>query len=235
MSEEFSEFYSVIKQQLSFFQSRLTVGFIYEEENSQFKIGIWKVDEDESSIRQKITFEDWEEEYIALLKGGRKLEWMAGRYVLHLISGDVTRHPCSVDRFGKPYVERDGVHISLSHSDKLIAAMMGSHPLGIDIQKRVEKIKRIETKFISSAEFGSLDDENRVDHLHIYWGAKESIYKAYGRKKLDFKKNIFITPFRFKNEGSGEGQILKEGNNLFYDINWKSIENFTLVYATQKI
>jgi len=37
-----------------------------------------------------------------------------------------------------------------------------------------------------------------LSKMCIYWCAKESLYKWYGKKNLSFKDNIFIEPFENK-------------------------------------
>ena len=52
---------------------------------------------------------------------------------------------------------------------------------------------------------------------------------------LDFRKNILLKPFLYSNtEGVFEGVIQKEDYKAEFDIYYKKIENYILVYAVQK-
>ena len=53
-------------------------------------------------------------------------------------------------------------------------------------------------------EMESLEASTRLEHLHVYWCAKEALYKAYGRRQLDFCQHIYVRPFTYRPEG---GQI----------------------------
>ena len=53
----------------------------------------------------------------------------------------------------------------------------------------------------------SLQPKTRMEHLSVYWGAKEALYKAYGRKKLEFKQHILVEPFKYNlKKGICKGQ-----------------------------
>ena len=86
--------------------------------------------------------------------------------------------------------------ISISHSRELTSVMASPRLVGVDIQKLVGKIDRIASKFMTGVEMECLDEKYRLEHLHVFWGAKEALYKAYGRKQLDFRQHIFVwVPF----------------------------------------
>ena len=76
--------------------------------------------------------------------------------------------------------------------------------------------------------------------MHVYWGAKEALYKAYGKGELDFKKNILVEPFLYENipyhasDGEFQGTILKEDFKKNFNLFYRKIDNYILVYAIEK-
>ncbi len=197
------------------------------------ELGIWQIDETEDYFRTRMTLTALEETQIATIKGeGRRKEWLASRYLLHIMSGRKERGAFVKDEFGKPHLINSPFHISISHSNHVAAVLATPELCGIDIQKIVPKIERIAHKFMRQEELYSLALGSRLEHLHIYWGAKEAIYKAYGRKELDFAKHILITPFEYEaSNGTFEGCIQKNDYVQHFQLRYEQLDDFMLVYA----
>ena len=87
-------------------------------------------------------------------------------------------------------------------------------------------------KFLRDEEKNSLKESNYLEHLHVYWGAKEALYKAYGRKQLDFKEHISIEPFEFNlRNGKCFGTVHKENYFADFELRYEQIADYILVYA----
>ena len=199
------------------------------------EIFIWRIEESESFFLNGLRLSPKEKKQIARLKGKRKLEWLASRYLLHLMSGRAVRGACIKDEFGKPHLENSDYHISFSHSAELVTVIASPFIVGIDIQQFVGKIGRIAHKYMSEKETKSLTEGSELEHLHVYWGAKEAIYKGYGRKQLDFRQNITIEFFPFdKNGGKFLGRLQKDNFTQHFDLGYEFFERYTLVYAVEK-
>src|SRR5690606_10777059 len=98
------------------------------------------------------------------------------------------------DDCGKPHLLNCKYHMSMSHSNGFAAVILNKNEsVGIDIEQVHEKIRRIEKKFLSDEE--KLAASDNLEMLCMYWSAKEVLYKIYGRKKLELKKDLFIHPF----------------------------------------
>ena len=140
------------------------------------------------------------------------------------------------DEYGKPHLEGSAHHISISHSHELAAAIAAPVAAGVDIQYLVPRIERLAHKFMRPEEIASLKPESRIEHIHIYWGGKEALYKAYGRRALDFRTHIHITPFSYDPKGGeGKGRIIKEGYEAWFQLKYFLLENYMLVYGIQLI
>lgn len=200
------------------------------------ELGLWKIEESEVFFLEQLLLTKEEENYIAAMRGHRRLEWLAGRWLLHQMSGRTLRGKCIKDEFGKPYLEGSLYQISISHSREMASVIAAPRSVGVDIQKLVEKIERIAHKYMRPEEMASLDPATRIEHLHVYWGAKESLYKAYGRKKLEFIEHIRIDPFSYDlDKGTCTGVVKKGDFESFFKLYYEKIEDFILVYALEDI
>jgi len=200
------------------------------------ELGIWKITEDETYFLRRLELLEEEADYFEALKGKRRIEWLAARWLLHLMSGRDKRGACLKDEHGKPYLDGSLFDISISHSRDKVVVMAAPRLVGIDIQVVVEKIERIAYKFMRPAELDSLEPITRLEHLHVYWGAKEALYKAYGRKKLDFKQHIFINPFAFDvTNGQCSGYVKKDDFEASFKIWYEKLGDYILVYGMEDI
>ncbi len=202
--------------------------------NTGVEIGLWRIEEPELWFIEQMNLFPDEEALIATITGHRKLEWLAGRWLLHYMSGRKVRGACLKDEHGKPFLENSKLEISLSHSRELVAVMAGPKAVGIDIQKIVPKITRLSHKFMSEIELASLKPATELTVMHIFWGAKECLYKAYGKRQLDFRANIKIDPFIFSEEGGDlKGEVVKDSFQQSYWLKYKIIDSYVLVYAME--
>lgn len=208
----------------------------YRHLETKGELGIWEIDESETFFRDRITLTSKEEAQIQDIKGeGRRKEWLASRYLLHFMSGRSKRGAFVKDEFGKPHLLDSPFYVSISHSNHLAAVIATPKLCGIDIQKIVPKIERIAHKFMRQEELYSLQLGSRQEHLHVYWGAKEAIYKAYGRKELDFSKHILIDPFEYDlSNGSFKGRIKKGDFQQHFQLYYEQMGAFMLVYALEQ-
>jgi 4'-phosphopantetheinyl transferase len=196
------------------------------------EIGIWEIEEPEAFFLEQLRLHPAEIEQVERMKGRRKLEWLAGRYLLHKMSGRKVRGICLKDANGKPRLEGSNYQISISHSHNRAAVIAAPNEVGVDIQFIVSKIERIAHKFMRTEETESLHPDFRIEHLHVYWGAKECLYKAYGRKRLDFREHLHIQPFTYSPDGgSMEGDVIKGEHHSRHHIVYRQDENYILVYS----
>jgi len=196
------------------------------------EIGIWEITETESYFLDELKLSPIEKIQLRTMKGRRRVEWLASRWLLHQMSGRTSRGAILKDENGKPRLVNSTWQISLSHSNGMAAAIASPHLVGIDIQKIVGKIDRIAHKYMREEELASLEENTRLEHLHVYWGAKECLYKAYGRRALDFKKHIFINPFDFDvSSGHCRGYVSKGDFENAFELRYEKLNDYILVYA----
>lgn len=184
--------------------------------------GLWHIDEEEAFFRTKLPLSEAEKAELALHQYPiRRLEWLAGRWLLHQLSESDERLPLAKDAFSKPFFpENQDLSCSLSHSKGSVAAYLLTQKnkekptrMGCDIQVMTEKMKRVSLKFLRPEEKNwveSRPDLNELELLHLFWSAKESLYKAHGMKQLDFRAHISVENIDWDGfQGAGLGRVEK--------------------------
>jgi len=211
----------------------MAVSLVKEIKNS--KLALWVLSENFDALYKTFTDVAPKEDIVKVNKfkfEKRKQEWIATRLLVYEISGKYKT--IKYDEYGKPHIE--GVNISISHTKGIVAVIIGDDELGIDIEKVSERIIRIAPKFLYSSEISEIDINNQLLQFHAYWCAKETIYKIYGKKVVDFKNNIKIESFKIKDKGQIKGSINLKNFNKEYQLNYfkhkeKNIsEDFVVVY-----
>ena len=139
------------------------------------------------------------------------------------------------DKCGKPYINNNPLTLSVSHSKDYVGIAV-NHKLdtGIDIEKIDKKIERIAPKFIDKQTLASEFTTQRIEKLHVYWGAKEVLFKIYGKGELNFIENLLVEPFDFKNNGTITCAIRKGTLNQKYLLNYTVFNGYMLVYLNNK-
>jgi 4'-phosphopantetheinyl transferase len=205
----------------------------YIVKNSHVRVGVWRIAEEEGYFIKKLPLSEAEQADLQTKRGHRRLEFLASRYLVQVMVG--WAYQLEKDKFGKPHLANTDYPISVSHSKDFTAFIIGKNLVGIDIQYITPRIETIAKRVMNETKFNSLSEHNRFEHLHVYWGAKEALYKAYGKGELDFRKNILIKPFLYENtEGVLYGSIETEDLKMDFTLYYKKIENYILVYAIEK-
>jgi len=193
-------------------------------------IAVWQSIEPLSFFLDHLNLSESEIQTLSLMKDIRQKEWLTSRYLIHQISDSEVRIPVDKDYCGKPLLKDQHQHISISHSRDHIAIAYSTHCIGIDIQHQEQKIVRIKNKFISDNELMKIDDNHLIDSYHIFWGAKECMYKAYGKKELDFKKHMHLFPFKYyQSKLELKGWVDKDDIHQDYDIITDRLGDYYLV------
>ncbi|TNE66634.1 MAG: 4'-phosphopantetheinyl transferase superfamily protein [Bacteroidetes bacterium] len=179
------------------------------------RFGTWQITEDETYFREDLPLTPEEEADLARFKGIRRLEWLASRWLLHILTGANIRLPLVKNAFAKPFfLHRPELHCSLSHSHGIVGAMLSDSICGCDLQVLVEKMPRLASKFLHVEEARFLQNYSKTEQfelMHVFWTAKESLYKAYGLKELDFRGHIRLDPFQWsESTAEATGWIRKD-------------------------
>ncbi len=166
------------------------------------------------------------------LSGKREIETKGKDSLMAHLAGE----PCDIaynDR-GKPFLKNNSAHISVSHShDRLAIIVNRAEPTGIDIELIRNNVLKIRSKFMRPEELEAAGDH--IEKLLVYWAAKETLYKIYGLKEVNFILNLFVEPFEYRTEGTVTGHIMLEALQERYVLHYRKINGYILVYALHKI
>ncbi|WBX73443.1 4'-phosphopantetheinyl transferase superfamily protein [Tenacibaculum pacificus] len=198
--------------------------------NQTTKVLIWKIEESFDELSENITLNKRSTDRLGSMKSDlHRKGFLSVRQLLKEVN--YTDDDLIYDEFGKPHL-KDGKFISITHSFTFSAIIISDDkPVGIDIEKQRDKILKIAHKFTPIEQYKSIANHDAlISKLTIVWGAKESLYKIYGKKKLLFLNNIYIDDFSFETNKT-LGKILYEGVTDEYKIHFLETEGFTCVYA----
>ena len=198
--------------------------------NKTTKVLIWKIEESFNELNTNILLTDSNRERLNSMKSDlHQKGFLSIRHLLNKVGYKDT--DLTYDEFGKPHL-KDGKFISITHSFTFTAIIVSEDlQVGIDIEKQRDKILKIAHKFTPIEEYKTIANvEALVSKLTIVWGAKESLYKIYGKKKLLFLHHIYIEDFTF-DDAKTIGEIRYEGKTLPYKIEFLEFEGFTCVFA----
>jgi len=198
--------------------------------NDFTKVLIWKIEESLEDLTKGIELTEQSKKRVDAMKSILHQQgFMSIRQLLKqagYVDADVF-----YDEFGKPHL-KDKNYLSISHSFTFTAIIISKKkPVGIDVEKQRDKIVKIAHKFTPIEEYNTIaNHEALVSKLTIVWGSKESLYKIYGKKKLQFLHHIYIEDFSFIDTKT-TGVIKYKGYVSSYDICFLEFEGFTCVYA----
>lgn len=163
---------------------------------AQTKIAVWKIEEDEHFFLEKVQLQQ------TIHHPHKRLQHLAGRYLLSLLFPGFPYEEMKLNEAGKPYLPSHQYHFSISHCGDYAAVIISiEKQCGIDIELFSSKTEKVKFKYLSNDELMQVTAlEEAQTHLftnyQIYtlcWCAKEAVYKWWGNGKVDFRKNIVIT------------------------------------------
>ncbi|MEK6153222.1 4'-phosphopantetheinyl transferase superfamily protein [Flavobacteriaceae bacterium 3-367] len=198
--------------------------------NPSIKVYIWKIEESESELSKGIELtKNCQERMLGMKSELHRRGFLSIRHLM----AQAGYEDCDLyyDEAGKPHL-RDNRHISITHSHQFTGIIVGAmDEVGIDIEKKRDKILRIAHKFTPLEEYRTLaNTEAIIRKLTVVWGAKESLYKIYATHGLSFLHHIHIEDFSLS-DAVTTGEILYHGNTSTYQISFLEFEGFACVYA----
>ncbi len=200
--------------------------------NKDAILAIWKITETIENLLVQVDFNKYDQaSYDVISNDEKKLEWLSSRLTIRYLVEEIGGEYLGIikDKHNKPYLKDINYHLSISHSFPYAAAIIHKvNPVGIDIEMPRDKIRRISQRFLSDIELKAANEN--IDALSIYWSAKETLYKIYGKKKLIFRQNIRVNPFEMSNAGEMKGVIKMDDEVTTYTLRFIKIDNHYLVY-----
>ncbi len=209
--------------------------YLLNKIDSNLSVGVWEITETKQELEKRIDLSVEEKKQLNEIKfENKKLQWLSIRALLKEMLG--RQFQIIYTKTGKPFLKNSSLKISISHTDKFAALVINrKEETGIDIEKVSNKVERIKNKFLNSSELENIGNSEYLEKLHVYWGAKESLYKVYGEKELIFKENLMIAPFEYLNSGTITGKIKKDDSHKNYLLKYEKVQGYVLVYVLEEI
>lgn len=153
---------------------------------------IWHISESEDFFERQVSISG---KHIAHPK--RRIEFLAGRFLLQQLNKDFPVHAIFKDEHDKPQLPNQEFHFSISHSFPYVACVLSTEAaVGIDIQSWHKSILALQQKFLSPEE--QLFCGNNPKKITLAWTAKEAAYKYQGRRGVEFIEHLPIIDWQEK-------------------------------------
>lgn len=189
---------------------------------------VWKVEESIEQLIALSMYPDKMQQAISVMMlEKRRLEYLISRILLQKLTGmnvEVEYFPT-----GKPYPTGKDFHISLSHTDGYVAAMI--HPdysPGIDIEYISPRVLRIQNRFLSSYEKAAIPAKDQLLQTLILWSAKESVFKALGQEGVEFNSHLISEPFKLSAAGTFFIRESRTADQIVFPVQYLVQDNFVL-------
>ncbi len=195
--------------------------------NHNAKLAIWHISEPEDFFLKTVPLQN------EITHWHKRLQHLAGRYLLQELYPDFPYHLIEIAETRKPFLPNEKYHFSISHCGDYAAVLVSKDlRVGIDIELITPKIQPIKHKFLSTKEQKLLNAED-IQLLTLLWSGKEAVYKWYGKGELDFKKHMIIEKLSIDNDhGIVYCRFLKAGKKRLI-INFKFFEKLCVAWIAQ--
>ncbi|NJN24729.1 MAG: 4'-phosphopantetheinyl transferase superfamily protein [Cyclobacteriaceae bacterium] len=204
-----------------------------EKINSNSFWCMWEITETEEQLLKKVTLSVYgQKELEEITHPVKKRERLASRACIQeLVKQSGKEYKGIVkDDHDKPHLIDIDYHISISHSFPYAVGILHKKlPVGIDIEKPVEKLGRIAHRFLNDQEF--IDSDGDLKKLCIYWAGKEAIFKLNGKTGLNFKEDIRVWPFELHKRDVIRSEFNVEENKARIALNYWELNGHIVCYC----
>ncbi len=198
--------------------------FYQQDINETTRLGIWKIEEDETFFKESV------QSHRAVTHPHKRLQHLAGRFLLKYLFPDFPFHLIQIADTRKPFLLNETYHFSISHCGDYAAAIVSSnYRVGIDIEIPSEKILKIRHKFVSEND-NSVAQPHTTDDYTLIWSAKESVFKWYGYGQVDFRQHIQLC-----SSSKDRFNCLFSKTGEYVDIMLKSFDQLCLSYIYTRV
>ena len=205
--------------------------FYHDTPAEDIRLAIWQITEQEDFFLAKVPLSK------VIQHPHKRKQHLAGRYLLAFLAPDFPIGEIAIADSKKPYLRDDKYHFSISHCGDYAAAILSkTKRVGIDIEIFDPKILRIQHKFLSNKELDFIRQEKQ-NPLSLYttlWCAKEAIYKWFSFGRVNFKENIQLSSFLFKNDGCFNGRFVKENPDAALLVRYKLFQKISMTWVSEE-
>lgn len=204
---------------------------IYQQDiNQETKIAIWKIEEEEDFFLDFVPINR------SIKHPKKRLQHLAGRYLLQHLFPDFPYNEIMIADTKKPFLADHKYHFSISHTKDYAAAIVSSCcRVGVDIEIPTHKASIIADKFIHPSEYHLIDkladsnDKNYFDTL--LWCAKEAMFKWWGLGNVDFKEMLRIDNIENGNGLKLHARFIAENETQSLTLQHNNLEGLCLIWV----
>lgn len=194
---------------------------VYQQNiNESTKLAVWHIAEAEDFFLKKAPLQK------EITHPHKRLQHLAGRYLLTELFNDFPLELIEVADTKKPFLPNEAYHFSISHCGDYAAVVVSSvNRVGTDIEVVSEKVGRIRDKFLTSDEMELIEEIFNTQRLMfnvqsifyvqlitLCWSIKEAMFKWYGFGKVDFKEHLIIDQIEVNSNEFVAHCIFKKGS-----------------------
>jgi phosphopantetheinyl transferase len=202
--------------------------FYQQNINEHTRLAVWKIEEPEDFFLSAVPLQR------EITHPHKRLQHLAGRYLLPYLFPDFPREEILIADTRKPFLKDERYHFSISHcSDYAAAIVSAEERVGIDIEMITPRMERIKQKFLHADELAFVHkyaDEYQVKLLTLLWSAKEAMFKWWGRGEVDFSEVLRLEPFSFSTEGMMPAFFFKYNTRVQLEIQYRMFEGLSLTW-----
>lgn len=197
--------------------------------NDTTKLAVWKIEETDQFFIEKVPY------HLLVSHPHKRLQHLAGRYLLPYLFTDFPVSEIEIADTRKPFLPNEQFHFSISHSEHFAAAIVSrTHRVGIDAEMVTERVDRIKHKFLCASELASikhLTGKKLFEQLTVLWGAKEAMFKWWGRGDIDFSEVMQTQYFELEESGIIKARFVKNEMNQWLNLHYRLTNSLSLVWV----
>ncbi len=171
---------------------------VYQQNiNEHTKIGVWHILETEDFFLEKA------KEQYKITHPQKRIQHLAGRYLLLEMANDISLKNILLTTTGKPFLPDESYFFSISHCIDFVAVIISAKSsVAIDIQHVVPKIEHIKQKYLTEEEMNLLSrlSISPNEQFTFAWTIKEAMFKYFDDSGVDFKQHLNITSANYENQ-----------------------------------
>ncbi len=207
---------------------------IFQKQNSDYEIAVWKIDEDASFFESRLQLNEEEKIFLQNIKApNKRLQWLASRHLIRVLLITDLFIDSNYKQHGKPELLSHKKEISISHTDDVCAIIISENKkAGVDIEPEYRDVSFIAHKFISETEKQGrvLSNEENL----FLWCAKEVLFKLYAKGEVSFQHDLFVQLPELTTEGTVHAEIRKPDMNCTVTLQYNYLEEgYLLCWCVQ--
>jgi len=207
--------------------------FYQQNINDSTRLAIWKIEETAAFFADTVPLQR------EITHPHKRLQHLAGRYLLRFLFPDFPYDEILIADTRKPFLPGDQYHFSISHCGDYAAAIASrTFRVGIDVEAPSAKVGRVLQKFLHAEELESFNGDmllENLPHATLLWSAKEAVYKWWGNGLVDFSEMIRLNTFSPQQYGTIDAVFKHPALQKELLLHYGLFQKLCLVYVCSEV